>query len=147
MSHIQKYYNGRISECYVIFTKSEHWYQIFLKKDFGHLYLLMKDDFNWLVLNPRRLFLHWEILPIPASKDAWKIITSKSDHVIQINLHQRDNIISFGIFGFRTCTTLVQYMLGLKLKCVTPWSLFKRLLRLSTTKRKLHGISSITLKK
>jgi hypothetical protein len=127
----------------VVFTHSEHPWQILLKRNFGHCYILTHDAFNWLKLNPTRLFLHSEILPYSANQPAHTITTKPTDHVLRLTMYHKDGVRSFGGIGLRNCVTITKYMLGLPIRALTPYKLFKALLSLTDKQRNLYGIQSV----
>jgi hypothetical protein len=142
------YFNDKYSDTYwIIFTDSEHrFFRAVLKKGFGHVYVLTKDKYNWIILDPKQSALVAQILPISVDNFAPTIISHKHDTILQVEFYKRDNRRHFGFFGFRTCVVMVKYLLGLiNHKGFTPYGFFRTLLRTTRTERNMMGIKDIKI--
>lgn len=130
---------------YIVFTQSKHrlWGAI-LKQNYSHAYVIMQDAYNVIQINPSQSFLITKILPVQAKNfDIHKHI-SASESAIKIDFYPRTSKKHFGIFGLRTCTSFCKYILGLRvLSAITPWQLYKQLLRANYQQRSIMGIKNI----
>lgn len=129
---------------YVIFTQgTTHWVTRWLKKDFSHIYLLTHDEFNWLLLNPTRLYLQPMILPVPIDESPLTHLMKPTDSVLRVTFGHRNDRQQFGCFGLLNCVTWAKYCLGLRIICFTPFELYQRLLNFNSRQMERHGIQSI----
>lgn len=134
-----------ITEFWIVFSDSEDWIRYFLKQNFSHCYVLTKDKFNWMILNPERLYLRTEIAPYPADEDLIKIFIKPHETVLKISFMPRHTTTRFGICGMFSCVTLVRYLLGLRIKALTPYSLYKKLVKLDDKKMNKMRLSSVEI--
>lgn len=130
---------------WIVFSQSAHrLFGSMLKANYSHCYVIIKDEYNVIKLNPSQTFLITEILPVQAKDFAIYDWTQRTDHVIKLEFYPRTSKKHFGIFGLRTCVSLCKYFLGLrKLRAITPRGLYKELLQLNCTKRNIMGIKNI----
>ncbi len=132
------------TEYYVIFTQGvTHWITQYLKPNFSHIYLLTKDDFNWILLNPTRGYLQVAILPIPVTQSPLPDSFKDGDTVLHVIFGRRNDRQQFGSIGLLNCVTWAKYILGLRLNCLTPFGLYKRLINLCPSDKEKHAILSI----
>jgi hypothetical protein len=130
-------------EYYVVFTQGvTHWITRWLRAHFSHIYLLTHDQYNWLLLNPTRLYLQATILPVPITQLPFDCL-KEGDTVLRIRFRKRDDTQQFGAVGLLNCVTWTKYMLGIRINCLTPFGLYKRLLNFSQSEMEQHGIISI----
>lgn len=134
-----------ISEYFLVFTDSSQWISEWLKPHFAHCYILQRDQYNWFVLNPERLHLRVEIAPVEATQDLIKLWCKPTDTVLKLEFKPRHTTIRFGWFGVFSCVTLVRYLLGLKLKALTPYGLYRKLLTLSDEEKSSLRLDNVTL--
>lgn len=133
-----------VTEYYVVFTQGvTHWVTKWLKPNFSHIFLITHDQYNWLLLNPTRLYLQPTILPIPLDESPLPVLVKPTDSVLKIVFRKRDDTQQFGAFGMLNCVTWSKYILGIRIKCLTPWRLFKTLLNFKPQDMGSHGIISI----
>ena len=134
----------RSTEYYVIFTQGvTHWITKWLRRDFSHIYLLTKDDYNWVLLNPTRRYLQVTILPIPITQSPLPNLLKDGDTILHIVFGKRDCTRQFGAVGMLNCVTWAKYILGLRINCLTPFGLYKRLINLCSRWKGYHAILSI----
>ncbi len=130
-------------EYYVVFTQGvTHWITRWLKPNFSHIWLITKDEYNWIVLNPTRLYLQVLIPPLAITDKPFSL-TQQTDNILHIKFRSRDDTQQFGALGMLNCVTWSLYILGLRIKCLTPFRLYKRLLNFSQSEMEAHGIISI----
>lgn len=145
MQKIQKLFNPETTDYYLVFTEGNFLLKDLFKKNFSHAYILTHDEYNWIKCNPCKLYMECSILPYTVKAGFPRKEVLPTDTVLKLSMYKRENSVHFGLFGLRSCISYVQYMLGLKLRCVTPYGLYRRLMRLSKKKRYQHGIANLTL--
>lgn len=136
----------QLTEYWIVFTQGHtHWITRWLKRDFSHIYLITRDEYNWLAMNPTRLYLQVFIPPERASHPFPANVIREGDTVLRITFRRRDDTRQFGSVGMLNCVTWARYILGLRLWCVTPYGLYRKLVRLATDRGRMeaHGIVSI----
>lgn len=142
---IQKIFDPEVQEFWIVFTQGTHFISHLLKKNFSHVYLITRDKYNWIILNPLRLHLGFEIPAAHVNFDLPRDMRQSFDNVIKITMYKRDSKKQFAHFGLLNCVTYVKYILGLRMYVLTPFRLYKRLLHLSESEKIKHGIQSIKL--
>jgi hypothetical protein len=132
------------SEYYVIFTQGvTHWVSCKLKPNFSHVVLITRDEYNWIVLNPTRLYLQVIIPPVLITDSPLPMFTKPDDTVLHMTFDKRDDTQQYGAWGLFNCVTWAKYILGLRILCFTPWRLYNRLLNFKPDDFRKHGIRSI----
>jgi hypothetical protein len=132
------------SEYWVVFTQGvTHWVTRWLKPNFSHIFIVTRDDFNWVILNPTRLYLQLLIPAEVAETDVPSKLIQPCDTVLKITFTRRDDTRQYGFFGPLNCVTWAKYILGIRIWCLTPFGLYKRLVTLSPARKLRHGIVSI----
>jgi hypothetical protein len=132
------------AEYYVIFTQGvTHWITRYLRRNFSHIVLVTRDEYNWIILNPTRLYLQVIIPPVQIKDSPLPLCTQSGDSILHIKFKKRDDTQQFGSLGLLNCVTWSKYMLGLRIKCLTPFRLYQRLLNFNQSERERHGIISI----
>jgi len=119
-------------EAWLIFRNGEHKLQRFLKDGFGHIAILYKDEFNWVLIAPNEFSLEVIILPYHVNDPAPRWLANDEEMtVIKVYYEEMNRSTKCPRFliGF-TCVTFVKYFLGYKDYSVTPWKLYKNLKRL-----------------
>lgn len=109
--------------------------------------MLAKDDFNWVVINPSRKYFQVSIGAARPEDDVVSLATKPEDSVIRIVFGERDSTRQFSWFGMTNCVLYTKYALGIPVKGLTPWRLYKRLLNFRSSEYAKHGIISIELVK
>ena len=129
MNHLKTYW--------VFFRDGENWLQRWvLKKDFGHIFLLTKDKYNWIFIDPLPDFLNTIILSYRAEEDVpAKIVEMTGARFVLINVEkditrkQKIRPVAAFIPRFVSCVGIVKYILGLRSRAITPYGLYKELLK------------------
>lgn len=142
---IEKIIDGNVREYWVVFTQGTDLLSKFLKKDFSHIYIITRDKYNWMVINPLRLYLDIIIAPYPINYDLPRLNTGKNSRVVKVTMYTRASVKQFARFGLLNCVTFARYTLGLRMAVLTPFSFYKRLLHLKPSQMSRHGIQSVTL--
>lgn len=131
-------------EYWVVFTQGvTHWITRWLKPNFSHIFVITRDDYNWFVLNPTRLYLQVIIPAEPIDKLPLPLFVKPTDTVVKVTFGLRDDTQQFGSLGMLNCVTWVKYILGLRISGLTPWRLYKRLLSLTPKEMRHNNIESI----
>lgn len=129
---------------WLVFRNGNLWHQRFLKKGFGHVFVIMSDGRQWLKLDPRVNRLEPEILG--CSRDVYmpKVYRHLGYSVVKIVLNEQKSPKNiFRPFWFLTCIEIIKYIIGLKLPfCYTPYSLYKKLLKINKLQ---YGIEQLQL--
>ena len=119
-------------ESYLIFRDGKHFFQRFIKKNFGHITILKKDKFNWFRIEPYNDRLLFEILPFSAdNNEPLNVHLRETDtRVVRIRkkIITRD-YYSISCFHFMNCVSVCKYVLGIKNMCLTPHGLYEWLMQ------------------
>ena len=119
-------------ESYLIFRDGKHFFQKFIKKNFGHITILKKDKFNWFRVEPYNDRILFEILPFASDNDAPLQNYLKEVHGGVLRIRQKiitRDYYSLSCFHFMNCVSVCKYILGIKNMCCTPYSLYEWLIR------------------
>lgn len=121
-------------ESWILFRDSPNWHQRLLKRGFGHVSILMKDEFNWIHVEPVFPTPKIEILDWGADED---VISNLSDiyTIVHCNVPIKIKPYTYGIgLRFITCINLVRYIAGVKATGFTPFHFYCNLLKSSEGK-------------
>ena len=104
----------------------------FLRKPFGHVIGITRDDFNWLVVDPMHFRLRSFILDYPAKENLPDIIKRHEKNVRILKIVIDDTYEPVHIFRLSlfTCVSVMKYYLGVRLFAFTPYRLYKKLLKM-----------------
>ncbi len=132
-------------EYWLVFKVAEHWIHNFLKKDFSHVYVVTKDQFNWIRLNPLNEQLEVRLMPYNKSHDIGRQIYNESGHrVIKIRTKiDPDKKNSLKLFHILSCVSITKYITGIRMRCFTPYQLFKKLRKMKKLERYGKGVDYI----
>lgn len=130
------------NEYYLLFNEGDHWIRRILKKDFNHITVLTKDSYNWITINPRFRHLNWVILPISSDEDAIKKYYSEFKCIKICTGYSGPKL---GAFGFINCIKLARYITGLHVNALTPYKLYKKLLKIKHSGKPIFNLFSIEL--
>lgn len=125
-----------MERAWLIFREGKHKLRWFLKKDFGHVNCLIRDQYNWIILNPADSKLEIEVLPYSVDEDIPQRLANLGDRIIlevEYQLTKKRPAFARFSIGF-TCVTLVKYYLGMRTFVFTPFQLYKKLLYNKRTK-------------
>jgi hypothetical protein len=134
-------------EFWVGFRDTQYFTKKILKKGFGHCYVIGRDQYNWVMIDPRNGALEVSILPYRIEDDVAKMVNEKEGHrfiKIEINreIKKWPNLNPFRMIH---CTNIVKYILGIHLWALTPYKLYRKLLRLNEQQMKKRNILKIEL--
>lgn len=118
----------RRKETYIIFSNGDGITSKFLKKGFGHIKILVCDGFSWILIDPTFTHLDWYILPITAQENPFVEYISESTIIRMFNTPVKKKIW-VGKLGILSCVLIVRYYLGIHNILLTPYQLYKFILR------------------
>jgi hypothetical protein len=116
---------------YVCFRKSDRWWGMFLKKDFGHCFVLINDGINWIEVCPRLRKAFISIIPVAANEDILKMYHKEIPEFVAIEMEFSEKFQPKVLFYAPTCVGFVKYVLGIRMWACTPYRLFRKLLKLN----------------
>ncbi len=132
-------------ELWLIFRDGRNWISPWLKPGFGHVYMVMRDEFNWVAITPSEKFLEFKILPYSVGADVPYVINKYENHTvvhIQTNT-ELDKCRGLSLMRIFTCVTLIKYFSGIYCRGFTPWQLYKRLEKMHKSGKYGHGVQKI----
>lgn len=134
------------TDYWLVFKQSEgYWLQKFLKKGFGHVFVITKDDYNWIVIDPHKLKLMTVIAPYQTSENFPRLLVNDGYKVLKVTTYDRKTSNKLCYWQFNFCVPIVKYILGIKVKSWTPYGLYKKMLRLNEKQKHSTGIKTIQL--
>lgn len=129
---MQPEYFDEIQQWYVVFSKRRvprcyfwHW---FLKPEFSHLYLVREaPDGNVMLIDP----LKWGVAVQFTQTPIDDYLLGVSHHATAVLGYIADyrRTFTFVPRGLYTCVTIVKAVLGLKAMTLTPFGVYRQLLR------------------
>lgn len=118
-----------IREAWLVFRNGEHKLKRILKDGFGHITILYRDEFNWILISPNTGILETIILPYQVEQNApqW-LANGESFTVVRVDYEDKNEARWFPRFliGF-TCVSFTKYFLGYKDYSCTPYRLYQNL--------------------
>ena len=130
-------------EYYLVFTKGNHWVCRWLNSQCNHIVIYVKDQHNWLKLDPTSAKIIWEILPFEVSNPRVPYALHPGARVVRLRTDRASSWL--GKFKFVNCITVVEYVTGLRVNALTPWSLFKKLRKLQGKPYPAKNICSVQI--
>ena len=114
----------------------------FLKRGFGHIKILSKENNKWMLIDPSFNFLNIRLLDCNSSIDLPKIYLKKNlcysavriEKIIDLNVNSNKEIVHSLIPRFVSCVSFVKYAYDIKVRAFTPYQLFMRLYKMSKQK-------------
>ena len=107
----------------------------FLKRGFGHLFFLSRDEYSWYTFNPLERHLDFQILGATLEIAVEKIALERATKVIEIEY--RPKVIgkkSYKWLAPSNCVTVMQYLVGLNGFSFTPYHFYKQLRRMEAAR-------------
>ena len=129
-----------MNEAWLVFREGHHKFQRIIKKGWGHISIIYKDKYNWLLVMPSEVDVKIFIMPYPVSKNVPALINSDKMKVVKViyGASQSKRFCRI-LIGF-TCVSFVKYFLGYKDWSITPHQLYKSLCRLKKNIIKVERI-------
>jgi hypothetical protein len=140
---IKNIYAPPYREYWVVFSESKHWSGNLLAKNCSHCYVITRDKFNWIKLDGQQRRLGVEILPYRHDEDAPRIEAKHLNKILHVKMYRGSTKGVHKLLGLTNCVTFVKYVLGVKVWSLTPYQLFKALLRLDRSQMNQQGIVSV----
>ena len=129
-------------ECWLIFGGAKpNWTQFFLKPGFDHIQCITKDMSGYILINAARDGM----VIYNVNKNSIEEILKPLQKKYKV-LYIKSKYISgrqFMGFRFFTCVTLMKYIIGAKLFCVTPFGLYRKLLKCKNTNTLPEGVMTV----
>lgn len=140
-------YNYSVTQDYwLVFKQSNgYWLQKFLRFGFGHVFVITRDEYNWMVIDPHKLKLVTAIAPYKATENFPRMLVGDGYKVIRISTYDRSTNKKLFYWQPNFCVPMVKYILGIKVGAWTPYGLYKKLLRLNEGQKHATGIKSVQL--
>ena len=130
-----------IHECWICFCDTgKHKNRIF-KKGFGHVAIIMCDQFNWIRLYPRNNQLSIKILgfdPKTTCVPQMLLNDGEFSHVLNVTYKVIDkiNIPNLSFLHIINCVGITKYILGINwVMAFTPFQFFKYLKKIESKKK------------
>ncbi len=117
------------NEYWIVFTSGKHWITRFLKRQYGHVFLITKDDFNWMKINPGFDRTEPMILNVGYDFNVPQYLSSQGNKVV--HLRTGSPRLKLGRWHIRTCVKECESILGIKLQGLTPWRAYKKLAKMA----------------
>jgi hypothetical protein len=131
---MQPEYFDEVQQWYVVFTRRRvprcyfwHW---LIKPSFNHLYLVRElPDGNTILIDPLKWGAAVQFVELPL--DEYLLKAAQHENATAMLGYTADyrRCATFVPRGFYTCVMLVKAILGLKLRTLTPFGLYKALCR------------------
>jgi hypothetical protein len=136
--------------CYYIFFTSGHgWKRHLLKYGFSHLFLVTGDEHNFIEIDPGTALLNITILPLLNTDDPMQRYMRVFDHLKKpyriLRVELDDKRSKKHKYYIPSCVNLVLYCMALKVWCITPFGLYRKLLNLDARGRAKHGIKAVKI--
>jgi hypothetical protein len=135
------------NEIWLLFRDGNHPLRYFLKKNFGHVYVLMRDHHGfWILVDPAHTHLDITALNYKREDDVPRLLMqNKGVKVLRIKFevgYKRKQGIS--LLSVMNCVSIAKYAIALRLCAFTPYQLYKRLVKMEQKQRYKSGIDSVT---
>lgn len=116
---------------YLIFRQGKYKLATFTKKHFGHIDVLFKDEFNWMAVTASYNRLIVKIMPWSSTVD---LPNHLSQHpalkVLEVKIEDGpEKFFSHLPIHWVNCMSVTKYLLGIRNWSLTPYQLYKWLLK------------------
>ena len=119
------------NEFWLIFRDSPHNVSRRCKAGFQHVFILMKDSFNWILVNPTSTQLDIRILGYETNEYVPSIFMKnprRSIHIVRVVTYDKE--ASYWRVPFNVgCMGQVKYITNIKGIFFTPYQLYKKLVK------------------
>lgn len=131
-------------DVWLVFKEAQgYWLNRILKKGFGHVLMVVKDKYNWMYFDPHQLRLTYGIAPYTADEDLPRLLKEDGYTVLRVTFIDRDTHKKLRYSHLCTCVSFVKYAMGISVRCLTPYGLYKKLQTMSDKNRAKNGIIAI----
>ncbi len=118
-------------EFWLVFNKEKHWTSNFLEPGFMHVSIITKSRGNFIFLNPIKN--EFEIIILSDVNEKEFVERIKKNHKMLYVKTKKQKSFQFMTPQLPTCVSLVKYIMGIKLNCLTPYKLYSKLLSMKYT--------------
>lgn len=121
--------NNQFNNYWLVFGEGKHFFCKFLKPRFQHVFVVWKNEYGWHYLNPCSYGLETNPLPCLLADDVPGMYRKQGYEVMGISVpYFKKKFVRHGIH-LTTCVGIVKYFLGLDSWAITPYGLYKALVR------------------
>ena len=131
---------------WLIFRPLKCPYAKFLKKGFGHIDILQRDKYNWILIRGSWRQLEWKILPYEMDADVPKLLSEKFGvTVLKVEsiINKKPRFFPIVWKWFPNCVYFAQYVASIQGTFITPYSLFKSLMKLRNSNKMKYGVTHV----
>lgn len=119
---------------WIFFRKGKHCWQHLLKPGYGHIFIIARDDYNWVLIDPLFSFLSIKILNYNIKENVVEKIKSGYEVSDCFYIKLKDvpykSHFKLNIFNPINCVGAIKYYLGIKKwYIITPYQLVRYLLQ------------------
>lgn len=132
---------------YVCFLNTNHPIRYLLKRNFTHVAVVLEDTRYFILLDPQNNKLRCDIVSRVDQPKFADDIKKYAHRVLKVTMYSMNNTRSRKRFGVMSCVSHACYFLGLKIRALTPYALYKKLIKLNTILDKNHGVQSVKILK
>jgi len=127
---------------WVVFCgEAEIWWLRLLRPGFRHCFVALNDGAHWITVDPLSPFMEVAVQPVPADFDLTGWFAERGHAVVPAPV-RRDHLRPAPWAPF-TCVEAAKRVLGLHDRwVVTPWQLYRRLLRQPRPIQSLNPLAS-----
>ena len=130
----------KITDGYILIFQSStnKLLRFFLKEKFGHIIVAQPTGkkSEWIIFDPNQIKLGFHIISEEDVANIWGDNPS-----IYIRTGSQTN--KLGSIQFGTCVNMVKYICGLNMRCLTPWSLYKKLAKIKRLVKPVFNLHEI----
>lgn len=117
-------------EIYIVFRDAESVFlQRFLKKNFSHVFVLKRTKYGWIEIDATISQLKVCVLQYAVEDDVAraykKVFNARVLKLKDIN----DKKLKYHFYRIAACVGIVQYVINSRFFVLTPWQLYKKLLK------------------
>jgi len=133
-------------EIWLLFREGNHPLKYFLRKEYGHVYILMRDNYKfWNVIDPADSYLKFSVLNFNPTDDVPHILNKKGVRILKVTVKRIDKRTQgIRLCALINCVSIAKYVLGVKFLAFTPYQLYKKLVRMQRTKQYDQTILDVT---
>lgn len=134
-----------VKKRWLIFLKGDALITKILKKGFGHIGVLMNDGYEWIYLSPNNYYLDVTILSGTVKEKDWpKIFEEKFEaHVIKVNVKLDLRKTMKKLTFIDNCVKRALYVSGINIRAFTPYSLYKKLVKMKDRNKYTSNIVAV----
>lgn len=107
-----------------------------LNKSFGHCYIILKGKKTWLYCDPLihgLIIIEVENLTIDENFPQY-VVDNSEDKILEFGLPKASRLFNWHVwFGLFNCVTICKFFIGIEGWTITPYQLWKKLLKLGAT--------------